>query len=355
VHAGENAADLNVATIDFVKGYATIFPLANNLSGVYAKRGMHIKEKDLITTGDNGFISFSFSNGTVVNIQPSSEVSVEKIDCKPYSTQCQLELNAIKGNINSSVESNGDYDTQFTIDTPYASAAVRGTIFDIDVNDGRLLTGVTEGRVDVSTASDAVELPENFGTLVQKNQPPSPPKPLLSPPEFIPGPARYDNGGELTWSSVAMANEYLISLNNTTGLVYSKQLIDTQHRLQRLDVGTYTARIRAIDDDGFRGQISEHEFDVVEIDNSRIGPTLTTTVDTDEYSVKVQAQTASENLIELQFSPTKDFKKLLNLDVALGEVISSNRAINSIYVRGRNIINNTTVTPFGPVVEIPAK
>lgn len=355
VHAVEFDEHFNVATIDFVKGYATIYPSNDTTVALFAKRGMKIIENDFIITGDDGFISMSFSTGTVVNIQPLSEINMEKIDCKNKSNRCHVVLQAIKGNLNTNVESLTDYDNQFTIETPYASAAVRGTIFDIDLNDTRLLTGVTEGRVSVNSELGTVEVPTNFGTLVQLDQPPTAPKPLLSAPTFIPGATRYDTGGELAWNNVAMANKYLVSLSNTSGLVYSKKQTGTLHNLQTLDASSYTAQVRAIDNDGFKGQVSEYEFDVVKIDNTKPGPTLSATVEATEYSIVVKPQNAIANLIELHFSATKDFDKPVNLDINTGEVVSSDRANSTIYVRGRGVLNNTTVTPFGPVIEVPKK
>ncbi len=355
VHADELAEHFNVATIDFAKGYATIYPGNDTASALFAKRGMKIIEKDFIVTGDDGFISMSFSTGTVVNIQPLSKIHMEKIDCKNNSNRCHVVLKVIKGNLNTNVESLTDYDTEFTIETPYASAAVRGTIFDIDLNDTRLLTGVTEGQVNVYSEFGTVEVPENFGTQVQVNQPPTTPKPLLSAPTIITGAKRYDSGGELAWNNVATANKYLVSVSNTSGLVYSKQQIGTLHELQALDSGSYAAQVRAVDDDGFKGQVTEYDFDVVKIDNSKPGPTLSATVDATEYSVVVKPQNAIANLIELQFSATKDFEKLVNLDVITGDVVTSDRTNNTIYVRGRGVLNNTTVTPFGPIVEVPER
>ena len=353
VHADEVDEYFNVATIDFVKGYATIYPGNDTVLALFAKRGMKIIEKDLIITGDDGFISMSFSTGTVVNIQPLSKISIEQINCKKKSDLCQVVLKAVEGNLNANVESQTDYESQFTIETPYASAAVRGTKFDVDVNDDRLLTGVTEGQVDVRSELGTVELPANFGTRVQTDQPPTTPKPLLSAPTIIPKAVRYDSDGEFAWNKVTKTNQYLVSLSNAFGLIYSKKQTNTRHSLNALNVGSYLAQVRAIDEDGFKGQCTEYEFDVVKIDKSTSGPTLTTTLEASEYTVLVEPQNATANLIELQFSATKYFEIPVNLDVIAGEVGYSYRAGNSIYVRARSILNNTTVTPYGPTVEVP--
>lgn len=343
----------SVATVDFVKGYVTVFPQNDRTVAVFAKRGMSIGEKDFIKTGDDGFISLSISTGTVVTIQPLSEVSMDVLDCASTGAHCNIVLDALTGTINSSVKKSGNSTSQFTITTPYAIAAVRGTVFDIDVVDDRLLAGVTEGQVNVTAESGAVELPENFGTQVRKNQAPSEPVPLLDAPNFIPGPKRFETGGLVAWEKVPKAEQYLFSFDNASGLAYQSQSADTQHSLLPLELGAYAMRIRAIDEAGLKGQVAQKEFDVVKTNKSRKGPNVLAAIKPDDFSVQVLQQATGENQIELNFSATKDFEKLSNLDVAPGEIVSADRATNSIYVRARGILSDTEVTLFGPVLEIP--
>lgn len=351
------ASDLSeqsgLASIDFVKGYATVFPRNDSSLAIFAKRGMEIGELDVIITGDDGFVSLSLAGGTVVSIQPDSRVFAEKLDCPEQASVCRVTLDAIQGSINANVGHEGGTEMQFRINTPYASAAVRGTVFDIDVNQGRLLAGVTEGRVDVSSEAGAVELPENFGTSVQQNQPPSPPKPLLSAPALIPGPPRYDSGGELQWNQVALASGYLVSLVNQDGLVYRTRSDETTHTMEPLEVGTHAAQIRAIDEEGFLGSVAQREFDIVRTRKSVPGPDINVTISESEFAVTVEQQPRIGDQVELHFSTSENFDLLSTIDVPLTEVVSSSRADNTIYVRARGVISNTDVTPFGPTIEIP--
>jgi len=351
--ASDTASNTTVATVDFVKGYATIFPENDSTAAFFVKRGMSIGEKDYLITGEDGFISLSFSTGTVVNIQPLSEVSMDVLDCAPNATPCNIVLDAFKGSINSNVNRADEDAVQFTINTPYASAAVRGTVFDIDVASERLLAGVTEGQVNVKAATGEVELPENFGTQVRENQTPSEPKPLLVAPQFIPGLSRYETGGEVSWESVGLAERYLVSFDNATGLVYREESAETLHRLRPLEVGTYAMHIRAIDNEGFKGQVAERMFDVVKTNNSRNGPSVLATIGVNDFTVLVPKHSSNESKIELNFSPSKEFDHLINLDVLTGEAVSLDRPKNSIFVRARGVLSNTEVTPFGPILEVP--
>lgn len=345
----------DVATVDFVKGYATVFPKNDSTVASFIKRDMPINEKDVIITGDDGFVSISFKTGAVVNIQPSSEVRIDLLRCTPEKIGCKLILNAEKGSINSQVERLDQNEVQFTIKTPYATAAVRGTIFDIDVSNGRLLTGVTEGQVDVMSESGSVELPENFGTKVEQNKPPSIPVPLLAAPVFLPNPVRFEGTGELTWNAVLQAVEYLVSFNSNSELVYRTRSAENMHRFAQLETGTYTLNIRAIDPEGFLGQIAERTLDIVSTNTSRTGPEVKALIEINQYSVMVEQQPGIGKLVELQFSPTGDFDSLSTIDALLGESIYSDRVTNNIYVRARGILSDTEVTPFGPILEISAK
>jgi len=316
---------------------------------------MRVVEKDLIVTGENGFVSLSFSTGTVVNIQPSSEVGIDKINCPSTDTQCSIELNAISGSVNSDVKNINSNGVNFTITTPYATAAVRGTVFDIDISNSHLLAGVTKGRVQVSSTSDQIELPENFGTKVELNQPPSDPKPLLQAPVFKSETPRYFGADELSWDRVNLANQYIVAFNDATGLVNRTFLTDTIQPLEELSVGTYTAVIRAVDDEGFKGNPASKTFDIVKTEKQLSGPRLTSTVNANSYSLTLLNQQATSNQVELIFSPTRNFEQFVSLDISPNEVVGGVRPANTIYITARGIVNNTTVTRFGPIIVIPAR
>lgn len=353
--ADDTSVDASAATIDFSRGTVTVFPKNDKVAALTARRSMTITKQDRIITGDDGFASLSLSNGTVISIQPFSDVIFDELSCQPNASRCRVELNVRKGAINSNVKNLSGGKIEFKINTPYASAAVRGTIFDIDVGSNRFLAGVTEGHVVVNAASAEVQLPENYGVKVEADKPPSQLAQLLSAPMFSPSSTRYNQKSKLTWAQVALATEYLVSLNNELGLVYREQSTDPVHRLSQLDVGSYALRIRAIDDEGFKGNVAERAIDVVRTDQSRAGPPINVNLDDNQFAVSVKEVSRIGNQVEFQFSTTRDFAILSSMDSALGKAVSADLANNSIYVRARGIVSKTIVTPFGPVTEIPSK
>ena len=112
-------------------------------------RGAYVHEGDVFTTGEDGFISLKFMSGSVVNVQPESRVSIEDIDCADIKTSCVIALNAHEGEIESQITPRpaGQPPVKFTVSTPFLSAAVRGTAFYVNVNEGADRIGVTHGLV----------------------------------------------------------------------------------------------------------------------------------------------------------------------------------------------------------------
>jgi len=355
LQAGEDtSADILVktATVEYVKGYSIVFPQDDDSLAVFLERGDRIRMGDRLITGENGFIGLSFGNGSVVGIQPDSELIAELIDCGADVDECTIELDTVNGNIKSNVNSTGGKNTEFTIKTPYASAAVRGTIFDIDVDATRLIAGVTEGAVRIFTDSASVELPENFGTKVVENQPPSDIKPLLGEPGYIPGPNRYSVSDEIEWNPVADANGYVFSVTNDEGLVFHRKTELTEHQFSPQALGTHTMQVRAVDNDGFRGKVSERTFDFVETNDAVAGPEVNVTIEPAKITMWVDGDPERDIVSELQLSTTADFASTAAIDVPFDKSISSVQPENSIFVRARYVLSNTEVTRFGPVREI---
>ena len=353
--ANEGSESSTSATIDFVKGYATVFPKQDSKVALFAKRNMQVEEGDLLITGQDGFISISFHSNSVMHIQPSSEILLEKINCATGSDKCSVVIDAKSGAITSDVVHQSSEDAHFTIKTPYASAAVRGTVFDVDISNGRLLAGVTEGLVSISAPLATVEVPENFGLEVVDNQPPSALKKLPPQPSFVPGAARYESRDQFQWNDISTATRYIVSLYDASGLTYSTTLEEPLHQMQSLNVGRYTAQIRAVDAEGFKGPAAEKVLDIVTVVPAIQGPIINAAITDNSYELAFDMKTSLTNLLELNFSTTNDFERLTNLDVPLEDRLSGERAANTIYVRARGVLSNTEVTPFGPTIQIPAR
>ena len=151
----------------FVKGDVRVLP-AKGADKQPLKRGERINVGDEIFTGEDGFASVEFSSGSVINIQPGSHVAIIDIACENDDENCIIEVYTETGAVQSRVNPQSERKVQFLINTPSGSAAVRGTVFDLNANTERSITGVTSGLVDVSASGVTENLETGFG-VVAKN------------------------------------------------------------------------------------------------------------------------------------------------------------------------------------------
>ncbi|MEM7258744.1 MAG: FecR domain-containing protein, partial [Pseudomonadota bacterium] len=131
-------------------------------------KGTQVYQGDIIQTGPDGFISLTFKSGARVHVQPESRVVVKNIDCLTDDSNCVISLTATEGQVGSEVTPRGDGQppVQFSIDTPFLTAAVRGTAFYVDVDEGENKIGVTKGLVATQSGEQANDLPKGKGLSV---------------------------------------------------------------------------------------------------------------------------------------------------------------------------------------------
>jgi len=131
----------NFATVAFVKGDTTLHVAGSDQTTRSLSTGDQIYTTDVIVTGNSGFVSTVLSNGSVVNIQPDSRVILNELSCLPQDARCAFSMDSERGSLSSDVRTRDGQSNRFLIKTPYASAAVRGTIFDFDA-DARTMRAV---------------------------------------------------------------------------------------------------------------------------------------------------------------------------------------------------------------------
>jgi len=187
-----------------------------NGEAILLERDTDILPGDVIDTGDSGFVSIEFSSGSVINLQPSTTAVLNRLNCLPSDDSCIIDITTIRGKVTSNVQTREDQPVDFKINTPYATAAVRGTYFDIDADQQNLIVGVTEGLVDLtSKGSDKlVALDQGFGSFIKDGGSPNDPIALLSAPVFKRVPARIAQGDSISWWPLTDAVQYATQISN---------------------------------------------------------------------------------------------------------------------------------------------
>ncbi|MBZ5610312.1 MAG: FecR family protein [Acidobacteriia bacterium] len=133
--------------------------------------GDKIKTQQVIVTGSDGYAKFQVSDGSFFEVYPNSNVVFRH---NPGNLRELLDL--LVGRVKIHIQKLGGQPNPNRIMTPTAVISVRGTIFDVSVDDDDQTTivSVEEGAVDVShllKPGRTVTVNEGETLEVRKNEP----------------------------------------------------------------------------------------------------------------------------------------------------------------------------------------
>lgn len=158
-----------------VSGDAVTLYDSQHPDGVAAEAGLPLEQGDQIVTGDDSTAELAFDGGSsVVTINPNSDFTLRA--AQRSSTVLGLSAGSLIAKIEKLLE--GD---NLQVQAPAAVAAVRGTEFGVEVDDGsQSHVGVfDEGRVEVTGQSGPPQiLQPNQETSIVKGAPAQPPRAL---------------------------------------------------------------------------------------------------------------------------------------------------------------------------------
>ncbi|MBX2884082.1 MAG: FecR domain-containing protein [Granulosicoccus sp.] len=324
-------------------------------SPVALARNDRIFPGTIIETGQNGFASISFQNGSVVNLQPESRFKLRHLDCLDTDKTCFVDVSVPTGDVTIEVESIDNQSSQFRITTPFASAAVRGTRFDFIASGSQLLLGVTEGAVAVQSAGAEVVVDFGFGAKTLANQPPGDPVPLLHLPTFTNIPPRLAVTDRIGWWRVTDAANYewTISSDAASSNVIEKQTTPGQFvEIGDLAAGDYYLQVRALNDDGLKGFPNTEKFsvaDIVDIGSPPIELAYTRTGR--ELLIEVLQPDPDIGAYEIQIASTAEFIDVVSIDVGPSGQAFFSDMNREMYLRARALISPREVSAFGPSLQ----
>ncbi len=233
-------------------------------------KGAAINTGDIIRTGSDGFVSLSFNSGARVNLQPDSEVRVKHIDCPNSAARCVISLDATKGMLSSEVtpRGKGEVPIQFSVDTPFLSAAVRGTAFYVDVERSVNRIGVTKGLVATDSGGSNFDLPKGQGLSASADAAPAQID-LLKAPQLL-----VDTGSWLMSSEDIIAWENLDGASSYEATIATDQDMSQTVAVHRSDepvyqpeltTGEYHLTLAGIDAQNFVGLPVKRKLHYAEI------------------------------------------------------------------------------------------
>ncbi len=125
-------------------GQPLIQPLALPVAIVVKPQDLLFPE-DIIITGRNGRLVLALSDGSQVVIAPKRTIKVDNLTESPRNL-----INIIKGKARLQIERLGGKPNPYRVNTPTTIIAVRGTVFDVVVEDEKTDVYLHEGAVAVS-------------------------------------------------------------------------------------------------------------------------------------------------------------------------------------------------------------
>ena len=347
----------NYATVIFVKGTAVHHNSAKGTKGNISK-GDKIYAGDLIETAEDGFVSVSFNGGSSVNIQPDSTMKINVLECIDREDACQIKLRSEKGALGLDVKSSGfEKPTVFIIDSPYASAAVRGTSFDFDINDGNAL-GVTEGTVQIQLNGSGLrnDIEIGKGVLAGEGKSINDLIDLLADPAFKLNDdiTRVSSQDVINWDPVSGAVNYLIAYDTNESMQSVVTSLTETKTFNKPDLpaGDYYVSGRAVDSNGLRGFVSKKRIRSIAIDPQLESPELDVQLVGAEMTV-IASGSPSDN-IEVKIG--NSVTTVDGIEYVLGEEMMQVKGGDSItvsidpaqpwYVQGRKVTSNR-VSSYG--------
>jgi hypothetical protein len=144
-----------------------------------------VHEGDVIRTGEGSHAVLTFFDGSIVEVEPESELIVETLQSNPSGdilVTIQQNLGRSWHVVSHSLKGNSKYEVR----TPSATASVRGTAFLVGVAaDGKTNLQTTEGLVHAVAAGEEVQVPPGFETNVAPGTAPDPPTPAPAPAAVV--------------------------------------------------------------------------------------------------------------------------------------------------------------------------
>ena len=345
----------NFATVVYVKGKAIHHNTKDETQEQVAK-GTKIHIGDRIETDKDGFVSLSFNGESSVNIQPESSVQISVLKCIDQEIACEIILESDSGRLSVDVKNVGfEKPTIFSIDTPYASAAVRGTRFDFDVNNGNIL-GVTEGTVEISLNGNSNAVDIGKGVLAGEGRSINDLYDLLLKPEMrLSDDVNYVSSEDLiSWNVIETAERYIVSYARSESLKdVVTSLTDTDNITKpELAPGDYYVGTRAVDSNGLRGFTARKKISSVTIDDTEEAPDLEILISESEMQVSApDAVGVTEVRIGNRLVAVDSDSYMLSIDAHLlqpGQQISvpiDNK--KDWYLQGRKVVGTGSVSPYG--------
>ena len=148
---------------------------------VKATNGMELGVGDTITTGDNGSAKLTFFDGSVMEIKANSEILVNELSTSSTGSTT-VSLNEVVGSTINRIGKLVDSASKYEVETPAAVAVVRGTVFDLLVQqNGTTTVKAEQDSVSFTASGVTVTVNQGFQSSALVGGKPSTPIAIATP------------------------------------------------------------------------------------------------------------------------------------------------------------------------------
>ena len=153
---------------------------SGSTESVNAANGMELAVGDTITTGDNGSAKLTFLDGSVMEIKANSKILVNELSTATTGSTT-VSLKEMVGSTINRIGKLVDSSSKYEVETPAASAVVRGTIFDLVVQENGDTTVKSEqGSVSFTASGVTVTVNQGFQSSASVGGTPSTPSAITT-------------------------------------------------------------------------------------------------------------------------------------------------------------------------------
>lgn len=215
---------------------------------------------DEIKTG-NGSASVGFSDDSEIDLSGQTQVIFNRLTRYGETGMSDTRFKLLRGHVENRVTPRHKPAGRFEVTTPGAVAAVRGTVFRVEAEEGLTRTEVIEGQVEVSNATGSQTLQAGEGAAI-RNQGTIRPEDLLEAP-IVSLPAVLNTlPYTISWEPRTDAVYYHVSLarEESGQVLVDRRISEATLTLNNYPNGAYELRLRAVAESGLDGLVSETRF-----------------------------------------------------------------------------------------------
>jgi hypothetical protein len=114
-----------------------------------------VKTNDVVRAAQDGSAEFRWPDGMRMRVTPGTQLAIQKVSFNSAARANSSEFKLDSGKIFVRIVRSLAPNSKFEVETPTAVASVRGTIFSVEVKNGKTQVAVYKGEVKVSSESSS--------------------------------------------------------------------------------------------------------------------------------------------------------------------------------------------------------